>query len=111
MYNKQLYTKKKMIIMKETSELEKEYLSKITKIWEKRELAISEKIKVSMKVVDSIDKIKWPKKVPSNLVELVRMTLKSILLQEIEENVWRVVSGSAIPTKTPAQRLLWNLRN
>ena len=95
----------------EITELEKEYLNKISKIWEKRELAISGKIKASMEIVESIDEIRWPKRAPANLVELVKTTLKSTLLREIGENVRRVVSGPAIPTKTLTQRIFWRLRN
>lgn len=95
----------------ETTYLEKEYLRKITEIWEEGELAISNKIKASMKVIDSIDNIKLSKKVPSNLVECAKTTLKSTLLQEIGENTKRAILGPVIPTKTLAQRILWRLRN
>jgi len=76
-----------MIIMEERTELEKEYLSKITEIWNKKKLTISQKIKKSMKVVDSIDKIKWPKEIPANLIEFAKVSLEIVLLQEVEENI------------------------
>ena len=83
-----------MTIMKvERTELEKEYLSKIIEIWNKRKLTISQKIKKSMKVVDSIDKIKWPKEIPANLIKFAEISLKIILLQAVEENLSKEFHG------------------
>ena len=82
-----------MIMENDRTELEKEYLSKIAEIWNGRKLKISEKIKKSLKVVNSIDKIKWPKEIPTNLIEFAKISLRLILLQAVEENLSKEFHG------------------
>ena len=99
-------------------ELEEEYLGKIAKIWDKEELMIEERIKMSLRVVDDIDKVKWPKGVPVNLLELAKTTLKATLLLEIKGNVRKVLpcfietSPKVISDpRVSLQDILWKLRN
>ncbi len=75
------------------TELEEEYLDKIVRIWRRERLTIPEKIGRSLKVVNSIDKIKWPKRASSNLSELIKISLESTLLRAIEESIEREFQG------------------
>ena len=81
------------IMENERTDLEQEYLDKIVKIWNGRKLMISEKIEKSLKVVDSIDKIKWSKETPANLTEFAKISLKSTLLQAVEEKLSEEFQG------------------
>lgn len=99
------------------TKLEEEYLNKINKIWDREGLLFVDKIKMSMKVVDDIDKIKWPKRVPANLLELTKTVLKSTLLRAIGGNIRKVLLSSGETPKQSFQqsslkeRLFWKLRN
>lgn len=95
MYNEQLLIsiQEIVIIMEvERTELEEEYFSKIVGIWNGSK-SISTKIKRSMKVVDSIDKIKWSKEIPANLTKFAEISLKAALLQAVEENLLKEFHG------------------
>ncbi|MFZ2970802.1 MAG: hypothetical protein WA063_06660 [Minisyncoccia bacterium] len=65
----------------ETTKFEKEYIDKITAIWRKKDLPILKKIKQSDVVIDSVDKIKWPKGIPVILKEIAINSLKITLLK------------------------------
>ena len=79
----------------ERTDFEQEYLDKITKIWGKK-WKIPKKIEKSLKVVDSIDKIKWPKGIPANLSKFIRLaeiSLKLTLLQAVQDNIMNEFPG------------------
>ena len=91
------------------SDLEEEYLSKITKIWNRKNPTITAKIKMSMEVVNNVDWIEWPKKAPKILSELAGKSLKEVLLQSIGDNIKRAILSPI--TETSVQNFFWRSRN
>ncbi len=73
---------------KEPTEVEKKYIGKIKKIWEKKDWSISKKFAESQKVVDSVDKIWARTDIPDRLVEYAANTLKISLYDAVSEAMY-----------------------
>lgn len=77
----------------DAGKFEQGYIDKIAVIWEKENLPISKKIEKSQQVIDSVDKIQWPKGI-SVLMEEVAINNLKIILYKAEEKAMLAKYGN-----------------